>query len=275
MHTHTRRYSTPHPRSSHPYPPFHSSSLHHSYRAQHGDIIIWRNLLFAPITEEIVFRALMIPPLSSVYYFNYDRTPLIQKFGSLKPEGFALTPPRTLPFLTLSPWKIILTCPMFFALAHLHHCYEKIRHGERISRALTSTLIQATYTSIFGVIAALLFMRTNTILAPIVSHVICNFVGLPDVGFLAPPPVGSRRVSNVFAFDKVTTHVPGGSMDGDADNSMNNISGRSEYSSLYAYRYLLLVLHVAGLVLFALAIDPLTAWDVEDSMYWGWGKMVL
>jgi hypothetical protein len=237
-------------------------------------MIILRNIVLAPITEEIVFRALMIPPLASHYYFNYDRTPLIKKYGSLKPEGFVLTPPRTLPFLDLSPWKIILTCPLFFALAHLHHCYEKIRQGERVSRALTSTLIQATYTTIFGGIAALLFMRTNSVLAPIVSHVVCNLVGLPDVGFLVPPPTASRRVKNPFTLDKVTTLAPLHG-DGEEDNNMTNHSHRSEYSGLYGYRYLLLLVHVGGLVLFGLAVDPLTAWDVEDSMYWGWGIMVL
>ena len=37
---------------------------------QHTRLIVLRNLVLAPVTEEIVFRALMIPPLASVYYFN-------------------------------------------------------------------------------------------------------------------------------------------------------------------------------------------------------------
>ena len=139
---------------------------------------------------------------------------------------------------------------------------------------MLSTLMQAIYTYIFGVIAGLLFMRTNSVVAPIVSHIICNIVGLPDIGFLFPPPSGARRVGNPFSIDKVTTYadVEGGA---DGDNSMNSHSWRSEYSCLYAYRYFLLLVHVGGLVAFGHAIAPLTDWDVEDSMYWGWGKMVL
>ena len=40
---------------------------------------------------------------------------------------------------------------------------------------LTGTIVQASYTSIFGMIAALLFMRTGNILAPIASHIIVRY----------------------------------------------------------------------------------------------------
>ena len=43
---------------------------------QHTRLIILRNIILAPITEEIVFRALMIPPLASVYYFNAGHHPV-------------------------------------------------------------------------------------------------------------------------------------------------------------------------------------------------------
>ena len=48
------------------------SSLAH----QHTRLIILRNIVLAPITEEIVFRALMIPPLASVYYFSTGEHPV-------------------------------------------------------------------------------------------------------------------------------------------------------------------------------------------------------
>ena len=37
------------------------------------------------------------------------------------------------------------------------------------------TAIQATYTSAFGLIAALLFMRTGNVFAPITSHMIVRY----------------------------------------------------------------------------------------------------
>ena len=38
----------------------------------------------------------------------------------------------------------------------------------------------------------------TSIFAPLTSHVICNCMGLPDLGFLTPPPPGALRINNYF-----------------------------------------------------------------------------
>ncbi|XP_052621791.1 CAAX prenyl protease 2 [Lactuca sativa] len=43
---------------------------------------------------------------------------------------------------------------------------------------------QLGYTVIFGLYASFLFVRTGHIAAPLVSHVFCNFMGLP--AFFSP-----------------------------------------------------------------------------------------
>jgi len=76
------------------------------------DLKSLRNLLFAPITEELVYRASIIPILYP--YF---------------PES-----------------KLLFYCPLFFGTAHLHHLYEKIyilRMPQR--NALIYTLFQLGY----------------------------------------------------------------------------------------------------------------------------------
>lgn len=47
------------------------ASLANSYREQHGWLICFRNLVFAPLSEELVFRALMVPFLMYVSVRSY------------------------------------------------------------------------------------------------------------------------------------------------------------------------------------------------------------
>ena len=37
---------------------------------------------------------------------------------------------------TYSPWKVVLTCPLWFVLAHIHHCIEKIKNGFTVKEAV-------------------------------------------------------------------------------------------------------------------------------------------
>jgi len=134
--------------------------------AAEDPLILYRNLVFAPVTEELAFRALMLPLLHPTFTCA----------------------------LGWSTEEVAMLNPIFFSLAHLHHVYEKLRSGQSVKMALLSTLLQASYTGIFGFVAALLFLRTGNLASPLTAHVICNFMGLPDVGFFFPPghPNSSR-----------------------------------------------------------------------------------
>lgn len=129
-------------------------------------------------------------------------------------------------------WMIaVVYAPVWFSCAHIHHFFDKMTHQKMdFQKALVTTLIQMTYTAIFGVIAGLLYMRTGTLLSAIVSHMICNWIGLPNVGFI-------------------------------------NSSG-SQYSFMYKYRIALLVLHAIGLVVFYFCLFPLTAAAAAASPLW-------
>ena len=115
-----------------------------------------RNYLLAPFAEELVFRACMLPML-------------IPRFGV--------------------SWSVVI-CPLFFGLAHLHHLVEWARRGNGIplSSALASVAIQVCYTSIFGMFSAFLLVHTGHLISPIVSHSLCNVLGLPSFESLPTHP---------------------------------------------------------------------------------------
>lgn len=128
-----------------------------------SNISSWRMYIVAPLTEELVFRACMIPLLLC---------------GGFK------------------PYTVILLSPVFFSLAHLNHLLEfYMQQDSSLLKACMVVGFQLGYTVIFGSYASFLFVRTGHLTAPLVSHMFCNFMGLPvffsrktgmaSVGFVA------------------------------------------------------------------------------------------
>jgi prenyl protein peptidase len=183
--------------------------------AFHSPEELVRNLLVGPVTEEVVFRGLCIMLCLSAYCI------------SAKSESLA------------SSTYVALWNPVFFSLAHVHHLYEQWRIGgwQQLHSALPLTVLQICYTGIFGIMAGLLHVRTGNLAAPIVSHMICNCIQLPDISFMTPVRSGLD-------------------------------SSRSELFFLYPYRYPLLILHALGLIGFSLLLFPLTADLAKTSNLW-------
>ncbi|XP_057777870.1 CAAX prenyl protease 2 [Salvia miltiorrhiza] len=109
----------------------------------------WRNYFVAPLTEELVFRACMIPLLLC--------------------GGF-------------STYTAIFLCPVFFSLAHLNHLLEfYLQRNCSLLKACQVVGFQLVYTVIFGAYASFLLVRTGHLTAPLVAHMFCNFMGLPVI----------------------------------------------------------------------------------------------
>jgi len=108
----------------------------------------WRNFVAGPVSEELVFRSLVIPL-----------------------HIIAHTSPKRLVFVT----------PLYFGIAHIHHLYEfMLTHPKcPLVPAILRTLFQFTYTSLFGFFAAFVFLRTGSLYAVIAAHAFCNWMGLP------------------------------------------------------------------------------------------------
>ncbi|RDL35173.1 Uncharacterized protein BP5553_07104 [Venustampulla echinocandica] len=108
----------------------------------------YRNIVAGPVTEEVLFRSCSVPLLI-----------------------LAQTSNTTIIFLT----------PIVFGLAHLHHFYEfRITHPHTpVIGAILRSLLQFTYTTLFGGYATFLYLRTGSLLAVIFVHAFCNWMGFP------------------------------------------------------------------------------------------------
>ncbi|CAH8445066.1 unnamed protein product [Heterobilharzia americana] len=107
-----------------------------------------RNFVIAPLSEELIFRACI----------TFHLRPLFS--------------------------SCILLCfvsSLFFSLAHLHHIFESVRHGQDFQSAFKSSLFQVFYTTLFGMYSGFLMLRTGNIASSVVTHSLCNFFGLPDI----------------------------------------------------------------------------------------------
>ncbi|KAI1866056.1 hypothetical protein JX265_007085 [Neoarthrinium moseri] len=108
----------------------------------------WRNIVAGPFTEEVLFRSASVPLML---------------------------------LAQTSVTKTIFLSPVIFGLAHLHHFYEfRLSHPQvPVSVSVLRSLVQLTYTSLFGAYATFLFLRTGSLLAIFVVHAFCNCMGFP------------------------------------------------------------------------------------------------
>ena len=121
-----------------------------------------RNWAVAPLVEEFVFRACLI--------------------SFLLASGAAPA---------ASAWL----SPLLFGAAHLHHAYDLVRFQRYPLRAaLAQLLFQLAYTTLFGWLAAHLFVSSRHLAAAALPHAFCNFMGPP-----APPPHGAPYRRGILA----------------------------------------------------------------------------
>ena len=114
----------------------------------------YRVAVFAPFTEEFIFRACLIPLLM---------------------KSFTST-------------IVIILAPLFFGIAHLHHMFEQTRNGTPMFEALTVSLFQMLYTTLFGIYTAYIYIRTRHLIGIVVCHSFCNLMGFPDfIGVFSSP----------------------------------------------------------------------------------------
>ncbi|CAB1419718.1 unnamed protein product [Pleuronectes platessa] len=107
-----------------------------------------RNQVVAPWTEELVFRACMLPMLVPC----------------------------------AGPSVAIFTCPLFFGVAHFHHVIELLRFRQgTLSGIFLSAGFQFSYTAVFGAYTAFIFIRTGHLIGPVLCHSFCNYMGFPAV----------------------------------------------------------------------------------------------
>uniref|UniRef100_A0A3Q3XEX4 CAAX prenyl protease 2 n=1 Tax=Mola mola TaxID=94237 RepID=A0A3Q3XEX4_MOLML len=130
-----------------------------------------RNQVVAPLTEELVFRACMLPML----------VPCAGHFTA------------------------IFTCPLFFGVAHFHHMIELLRFRQGpLSGIFLSAAFQFSYTAVFGAYTAFIFIRTGHLMGPVLCHSFCNYMGFPAISTVLEHPhrisILSSYLLGVFLF---------------------------------------------------------------------------
>eukprot|EP00916_Digyalum_oweni_P026874 GHVL01044123.1.p1 GENE.GHVL01044123.1~~GHVL01044123.1.p1 ORF type:complete len:284 (-),score=13.17 GHVL01044123.1:15-866(-) len=120
------------------------------FSTQRGSWIMLRDVILAPVVEEIVFRACFIPILLSS---------------------------------SLSPATVVFLAPLLFGLAHAHHIFENAKAGG-IIEALVTFACQIAYTTVFGCLVSYLFIQSGSIFPSLLLHCFCNFWGLPPLNWV-------------------------------------------------------------------------------------------
>ena len=104
-------------------------------------------------------------------------------------------------FAKVSSSKLIFMTPLYFGIAHVHHFYEfRLTHPDTpLIPAMLRTVLQFSYTSLFGFFAAFVYLRTGNLAAVIIAHSFCNWMGLPrlsgkvEAPLAIGPPDASRK----------------------------------------------------------------------------------
>lgn len=108
----------------------------------------FRDHVFAPITEEFIYRAAII--------------------ATLKP--------------VLSNESIIKWLPCFFGVAHVHHGLALFSEGYSLAATLMHVVVQLVYTTLFGLLANKIYLESKCNLwSVVVVHAICNLLGFPSL----------------------------------------------------------------------------------------------
>lgn len=120
----------------------------------------FRDHVFAPVTEEVIYRSMIMACLLPV----------------------------------VGPNSSILFSPLLFGIAHIHHAYELIIGGLLPLSVAVPTGFQILYTTLFGVAAAKMFVGSRSVWCLVVLHMVCNVGGIPG------PPGGGNTWKFVYVF---------------------------------------------------------------------------
>ena len=114
--------------------------------ADEDTLVMLRAVVFAPLFEELVFRSCMLPLLCQ--------------------SGSTCT-------------RVVLVSPLLFGIAHLHHAFNSLQEGNPVGQVVAVVALQTFYTSLFGIFANFVFLRTGHLAAVVVLHAFCNNMGFP------------------------------------------------------------------------------------------------
>lgn len=113
--------------------------------ADHLNLMFMRNYVVAPLSEEFTFRSAL--------------------HAILKPYWSSVA--------------VMVLSSVLFSLAHSHHYLLQNIEGSK-PVPLAASLVQLSYTFVFGMYSSVFISRTNCLLTSVAIHIFCNALGFPD-----------------------------------------------------------------------------------------------
>lgn len=120
----------------------------------------FRDHVFAPITEELVYRSMVL-----TLFHQQGKT-----------------------------WYTMYLTPLLFGIAHIHHGYQmRCQYKDLpLKTIIFGTSFQTLYTTIFGILTNYLFYKYHTVWCCIMVHGVCNLLGFPSYTKYATPVIVDR-----------------------------------------------------------------------------------
>ncbi len=95
------------------------------------------------------------------------------------------------PVLLAGGWgqsAVIFGTPLLFGLAHVHHLINLVRQqGMTVQQGAVKVIFQLAYTTLFGIYASFVLIRTGQLNAVFLAHAFCNVMEVPQLGWLLNP----------------------------------------------------------------------------------------
>ncbi len=150
-----------------------------------GQAISWYALEHAPTSfqdafysilclKPEVYHQLVVGPLSEEFCYRSAMVTILRMFG-----GWTI-------------WPANIVQSIVFALSHAHQFFVAFFMPHlKVEYELTGILLQCGFTLVFGLYVGHLYIRSRSIWTCYVIHLICNWVGFPDVDlvFRLPGPL--------------------------------------------------------------------------------------
>lgn len=137
-----------------------------------GILGIFRDIIIAPITEELIYSSLSLSP-----FLAYEMQ---------ASNVFEWTPRFFINNESIS--KLVWLTPFLFGFAHLHHLHNLVTRKTPqpipIGNAILIVSFQFIYTSLFGYLTNRILINTGNVWSCIIAHSFCNWLGFPslDIG---------------------------------------------------------------------------------------------
>lgn len=128
-----------------------------------------RDLFIAPLTEELFYTSFIT---GSILAFKLSELSGTSSFVNYSPTAF-----HNVDSINI----YLITTPLFFGFAHLHHALELSKRRYKPIQIFAICGFQCLYTTLFGYLTNRVFVNTGSLWCCFIAHAFCNCMGVPTL----------------------------------------------------------------------------------------------